>query len=619
MSSHLARLATFATWPSTAVVSSLALARSGFKYTGQGESTVCTECQLAVDSWQQGDQPGQVHRQRSPNCPFVRENLQLAADSSSSVATTEHSSQNYDITAGDRTDLVGSVNSRFQKSCLINRDNPDFEVLKDENVRFLTFYDWPESAARIVDARELAKAGLFYTGQADRVRCAYCFGSLRGWEPGDRPADEHRRHFPNCWFVRNANGGAFDVVDHKLPVAKQLSTSVPSHGNPPTFRSTASERQRSASSRPKHPDFTSEQSRVESFRESRVPRGQSVEVLAKAGFFHVGPGDNVRCYSCGGGLKNFQPSDEPWKEHKRLFPFCPHLKERQNVSQVPTQHVPQHHVPHNSVPNHAEPPQPRLTPAASEASQSNVEYRIEPREIKARLDAPVVQAVLKMGYSRDTIRKVIERRLVSTGDDFPNVHALLEAVFSLEEEANHPARPTENSQATAAASASSVPAASPPAALVNSAANFTRTSVVASVTNLPVISERDTTPASSEVYTNDSPVAPKPKPKKKKKKKNKNSAATNDASSADVKTNDTSAAPAASANHIFNSVPTTTMLAENEKLKEERTCKVCMDAEVNMVFLPCGHFVCCAECSQQLQKCPICRVCISGTVRASIT
>jgi len=46
----------------------------------------------------------------------------------------------------------------------------------------------------------------------------------------------------------------------------------------------------------------------------------------------------------------------------------------------------------------------------------DVEYRIEPREIKARLDSPMVQAVMKMGYSRDVVRKVIERRLVSTGE-----------------------------------------------------------------------------------------------------------------------------------------------------------------------------------------------------------
>ena len=46
----------------------------------------------------------------------------------------------------------------------------------------------------------------------------------------------------------------------------------------------------------------------------------------------------------------------------------------------------------------------------------DVEYRVEPREIKVRLDAPVVHAVMEMGYSRDLIRKVIEQRLVSTGE-----------------------------------------------------------------------------------------------------------------------------------------------------------------------------------------------------------
>jgi len=44
-----------------------------------------------------------------------------------------------------------------------------------------------------------------------------------------------------------------------------------------------------------------------------------------------------------------------------------------------------------------------------------VQYRIEPREIKARLDSPVVVAVMAMGYSRELIRQAIERRLTTTG------------------------------------------------------------------------------------------------------------------------------------------------------------------------------------------------------------
>jgi len=58
------------------------------------------------------------------------------------------------------------------------------------------------------------------------------------------------------------------------------------------------------------------------------------------------------------------------------------------------------------------------------------------------------------------------------------------------------------------------------------------------------------------------------------------------------------------------------LLGDYEKLKEERTCKICMDAESSVVFLPCGHIVCCSSCAPVLRTCPICRSYIKGSVRA---
>jgi len=46
---------------------------------------------------------------------------------------------------------------------------------------------------------------------------------------------------------------------------------------------------------------------------------------------------------------------------------------------------------------------------------ADVQYRVEPREIKARLDSPVVMAVIAQGYPRDLIRQAIERRLSTIG------------------------------------------------------------------------------------------------------------------------------------------------------------------------------------------------------------
>lgn len=55
------------------------------------------------------------------------------------------------------------------------------------------------------------------------------------------------------------------------------------------------------------------------------------------------------------------------------------------------------------------------------------------------------------------------------------------------------------------------------------------------------------------------------------------------------------------------------------RLQEERTCKVCMDREVSIVFIPCGHLVVCKECAPSLRKCPICRGTIKGTVRTFLS
>ncbi|XP_018594587.2 baculoviral IAP repeat-containing protein 7-A-like [Scleropages formosus] len=51
------------------------------------------------------------------------------------------------------------------------------------------------------------------------------------------------------------------------------------------------------------------------------------------------------------------------------------------------------------------------------------------------------------------------------------------------------------------------------------------------------------------------------------------------------------------------------------QLQEERTCKVCLDRAVCIVFIPCGHLVACADCAASLQHCPICRAVVRGSVR----
>lgn len=58
---------------------------------------------------------------------------------------------------------------------------------------------------------------------------------------------------------------------------------------------------------------------------------------------------------------------------------------------------------------------------------------------------------------------------------------------------------------------------------------------------------------------------------------------------------------------------------ENRLLKEARLCKICMDNEVGIVFLPCGHLATCVTCAPNLQDCPVCRSSIKATVRTFLS
>lgn len=53
-----------------------------------------------------------------------------------------------------------------------------------------------------INPGDLALAGLFFTGSADKVQCSFCRGKLYNWRPRDIPFHEHLRNFPNCNFVR---------------------------------------------------------------------------------------------------------------------------------------------------------------------------------------------------------------------------------------------------------------------------------------------------------------------------------------------------------------------------------------------------------------------------------
>lgn len=48
------------------------------------------------------------------------------------------------------------------------------------------------SLAQQVPAERLARAGFYFTGHADRVRCFSCQKTVENWSRGDTPVERHK-------------------------------------------------------------------------------------------------------------------------------------------------------------------------------------------------------------------------------------------------------------------------------------------------------------------------------------------------------------------------------------------------------------------------------------------
>ncbi|XP_071089362.1 baculoviral IAP repeat-containing protein 7-like [Haliotis cracherodii] len=59
-----------------------------------------------------------------------------------------------------------------------------------------------------------------------------------------------------------------------------------------------------------------------------------------------------------------------------------------------------------------------------------------------------------------------------------------------------------------------------------------------------------------------------------------------------------------------------TVQDENVHMRERYLCKVCMENQLRVTFMPCGHLACCGPCSMAMSDCPICRTPITGCVRS---
>lgn len=205
-----------------------------------------------------------------------------------------------------------------------------FVRLRDEHTRRQTFLqlNWKNT---FVSIDELAGAGFFYFGEGDKVQCIFCFGVLHEWKQGDEAFYEHQRYFSTCPFVLQLPVG-------NIPIEQGFSTRVirvteEKSNNTLEKATIALQYGKYASDKlPIASRLSSFTARFSTFE--KWPEGIPVdkEQLANAGFYYTDKNDSVQCFHCGGVLRRWTESSDPWEEHRRWFPRCQYLANISSLS-----------------------------------------------------------------------------------------------------------------------------------------------------------------------------------------------------------------------------------------------------------------------------------------------
>nr|XP_019829719.1 PREDICTED: baculoviral IAP repeat-containing protein 3 [Bos indicus] len=216
-----------------------------------------------------------------------------------------------------------------------------FELKYDfscELYRMSTYSTFPAGVP--VSERSLARAGFYYTGVKDKVKCFCCGLMLDNWKQGDNPIEKHKKLYPSCSFVQNLNSinvsGASSQPTFHSSLTNSTHSLLPSLENSGYFSGSYSSFPSNLLNSGPNQDFSA--LRISSYpcamntEKARLLTFQmwpltflSPTDLAKAGFYYIGPGDRVACFACGGTLSNWEPKDDAMSEHLRHFPNCPFL------------------------------------------------------------------------------------------------------------------------------------------------------------------------------------------------------------------------------------------------------------------------------------------------------
>ncbi|XP_061192091.1 baculoviral IAP repeat-containing protein 3-like [Saccostrea echinata] len=561
MNLELVRLGTFKNFPASGYISTIKLAKEGFYFTGNGDRVVCFACGSERSRWKAGDIPREIHRQISPNCPLLQtgpSNNVPIGDVPNGANTAQHT---------EDTTQPRSVPNRISLNTGDNQNSNQSNIQDEgaqrdrylENVNNNASETLQESSTLNRNNTAAISNGAFNTTNSSAL------------SNGNSQASSS-----SSFSSENVASAPKKTDEYKNSTKTEINT-VLSRSRNIQEKINAFLRDLDPLGinfdRPKYPAYAVLATRVSSYKDWPTSLTQTPRDLATAGFLYAGYGDYTRCFFCGGGLRNWEPGDDPWTEHARWFPKCAFLRQNKGdefVALVQIEHQEQEELEAQGAGN--------ITP--SSLHQESVPNGTSHPDVSSFSS---VQSVLEMGYSLAVIKEAFNQLKATKDPQDISGEDLMDFILSKEERNNGLDIPPQ------------IFSSRPQARGENIERNTNGQQ------NVNVTSQADHTMPSSDQQV---PLA-----------------AAN-GHSVESKNEDVprprNQENLDSLNDILPSISledTKSLIEENRRLRDLRICKICLENEASIAMLPCGHLCCCPDCAPAMRKCPICRQFVKGTVR----
>ncbi|XP_071114616.1 baculoviral IAP repeat-containing protein 3-like [Haliotis cracherodii] len=305
--------------------------------------------------------------------------------------------------------------------------------------------------------------------------------------------------------------------------------------------------------------------------------------------------DCVRCFVCGVGLKTWEEGDDPWVEHVRWRSSCAYVKAIKGdvfIAQTLT--------------GVGQKLQTERTGTNIPATGAEGVVRNAVGDV---LEREACQRALEMGYSRDCVRQHALAILRNQGNDSLTLHVLVERILQEDLEISEAAAAT-----TTQASPAGLPHTKSHSLLApgdqhgRSAGRLQGDTYTGIPSGQQSVLGQIVSDGEDEGYGDtDEPTT---------------FSAANKYQSLPTSLSDRnsihrSRMPKVKAKNKAKEELEATE-EETQQLRESSACKICLEDPANIVFLPCGHLVACAVCAPALERCPVCRTHIRGSVRVHL-